>query len=262
MQHHGRVKSVFFRFLEKPRLAHASAVICTSELEKQHYIELGFPNRVGVVPNVVDTANICPRPEHFRVHHGLQHTFVFLFAGRLVGNKGVDLTLAAFAEIASAHPDTRLVIVGPSEDNSSGTLQQRVQELGLSDRVVFTGLLAGQDYWDALSGADVFVLNSYSENFGMAPAEALSLGVPVLLSDQVGIADLVTQYGAGWITPLQVGAISDAMSRVLTQRVILPETGRNGARLAHEHFSPQIVGTQWRQLLEGITHEQSQQSLL
>ena len=90
MQHHGRIKSVFFRFLEKPRLAHACTVICTSELEKRHYLELGFPDRVEIVPNVVDTANVCPRPDHFRAHYGLQDTFVFLFAGRLVENKGVN----------------------------------------------------------------------------------------------------------------------------------------------------------------------------
>jgi glycosyltransferase involved in cell wall biosynthesis len=261
-QHHGHIKSIFFRLLERPRLARASVVICTSELEKRYFLELGLKNRVEIIPNVVDTADIRPRPEHFRLHYDLQTAFVFLFAGRLVENKGIALTLAAFAAIASAHPDTRLVIVGPSEDHSRDTLQQRVQEMGLSGRVIFTGLLAGQDYWDALSGSDVFVLNSYSENFGMAPAEALSLGVPVLLSDQVGIADLVTQYNAGWITPLQVDAISATMSHILTQRASLRETGQNGVRLVGERFAPQVVGIQWRQLLEEIKHEQSPQSPL
>jgi len=61
------------------------------------------------------------------------------------------------------------------------------------------GMLTGEAYWDALAGSDLFVLNSYSENFGNVVTEALSVGTPVLISDQVGVKDLVTKYVQGWL---------------------------------------------------------------
>ena len=257
IKHHALIKYVFFHLFEKPRLAHAEAVICTSELEKRYFLEYGIKKRVEIISNVVDIGQIQPIPEHFRCRYGLQSAFVILFAGRLVENKGVHLTLAAFAQIADAYPDARLVIVGPSEDDSSIGLVHQVQKIGLTEHVLFTGLLTDQDYWDALAGSDLFVLNSYSENFGLTPAEAQALGVPVLISDQVGIGGLVLKYCSGWVTPLQVEIIAETMSLILANRENLGEIGQNGIRLAHDHFSLFQVGKQWKLLLDEIAIRRS-----
>jgi glycosyltransferase involved in cell wall biosynthesis len=125
----------------------------------------------------------------------------------------------------------------------------------LGDRVHFLGLLSGNDYWDALAGADLLVLNSYSENFAMAPAEALAIGIPVLLSDQVGIADLVFRYRAGVIVPLEVRATAEAMVAMLAEKNMLCEMGKNGVRLVHDQFSPDRVGKLFAAFLEDVVYE-------
>ncbi len=146
-------------------------------------------------------------------------------------------------------------MAGLFEDHSGQAAVQQVRDLNLGDRVHFLGLLSGGDYWDAVAGADVFVLNSYSENFALAPAEALAIGVPVLLSDRVGIADWVAQYHAGVIVPLGVAATAEAMTSMLANKDMLREMGRNGARLVQEQFSPDVVGRRFAGLLEDVVRE-------
>ncbi len=105
-------------------------------------------------------------------------------------------------------------------------------------------MLTGSDYWDAMAGADLFVLNSYSENFGNVVGEALSVGLPVLISDQVGIGDLVKQYSAGQITTLDPNDIAAKMIMMLSQSDKIKEMGRRGIKLVHENCTPDVVGRQ------------------
>lgn len=242
-RHHGR-KSLFMKIIERWRLATAKSVLCASDMEKKHYERWNLPGRVEVIPNIIDPIeiSISEARQRFRRCHNLDDQLVMLFAGRLVQNKGIHLTFEAFCSIVTRHPKAHLVIVGPPEDETSSLIQQQVRHRGLGDRVTFLGVLSGSDYWEAVVGADLFVLNSYSENFGLAPAEALSLGVPVLLSDQVGISDLVARYRAGVVTTLNVQAITEAMDMMIADRAALYQMGQNGMRLVQENFSPTVVG--------------------
>ncbi|MCL5995615.1 MAG: glycosyltransferase [Chloroflexi bacterium] len=253
---HRRRKQLFMQLVEGRRLSHASALLCSSEMEQNHFKQLGLPGKSYVISNIVrrvDTELVQAR-RMFRTQYHLEDAQVLLFAGRLVENKGLHLTLAAFAAVANQFPQARLVIVGPSEDKSSAVLKRQVHDSGLADRVLFVGTLSGNAYWQAIAGADMFVLNSYSENFGMAPAEALSLGKPVLLSDQVGIASLVQEYHAGMIAPLDLMAITQVMQEMLSDGAMLDQMGQNGMRLAREHFSSSVVGKRLADLFNSVIH--------
>ena len=204
--HHGKRKRLFMALSERKRLIKAEAIICSSAVEMHGFEGFDLPTKATVISNVVSPPHVevGAARKRFRARRGLENAQVLLFVGRLVRNKGAHLTLAAFAAIAPWFPQAHLVIVGPMEDHAySDSLRDQVRELNLEKRVIFLGTLSGDDYWDAIVGADLFVLNSYSENFGMAPAEALALGVPALL-DQVGIAELVSQYRVGMVTSLNV----------------------------------------------------------
>lgn len=119
-----------------------------------------------------------------------------LFLGRLHGKKGCDLLLKAFPQ-ALPSPDWRLVMAGP--DQSASAFQRLAAQAGFAERVEWTGLLSGDLKWGAFHAAEVFVLPSHQENFGMAVAEALACGVPVLLSNKVNIWREVVQDGAGFV---------------------------------------------------------------
>jgi len=125
-----------------------------------------------------------------------------LFLGRIHPKKGPDLLLDAFTSaIAQANPDLHLVMAGPDSGNWSDELHKRVEASGFGERVHWTGMLRGEPKWGAFAASEAFILTSHQENFGIAVAEALACGKPVLISDQVNIAAEIAADGAGLVEP-------------------------------------------------------------
>ena len=101
--------------------------------------------------------------------------------------KGCDLLIEAFARVASLDPTIQLVMAGPGEPPEwAEQLKQRTRELGLAERITWTGMLKGHAKWIACA-AEVFVLPTHQENFGIAITEALACGTPVLITCRVNI---------------------------------------------------------------------------
>jgi len=126
---------------------------------------------------------------------------VLLFLGRLHPKKGCDLLLRALAACAARAPDVHLMMAGPDQSGWRAALERLAAELGVAGRVSFPGLLRGEAKWCAFRSAEGFVLPSHQENFGIAVAEALGCGVPVLISDKVNIWREVREAGAGLVAP-------------------------------------------------------------
>jgi glycosyltransferase involved in cell wall biosynthesis len=132
--------------------------------------------------------SICPAVEGKRF---------LLFLGRIHRKKGCDLLIDAFAKVANSDPDLHLVIAGPDQQLWSGKLRQTVEAAKLTSRVHWPGMLKGDAKWGSLFASEAFVLPSHQENFGIAVAEALACGRPVLLADKVNIAEEIADDGAG-----------------------------------------------------------------
>lgn len=120
-----------------------------------------------------------------------------LFLGRIHPKKGCDLLIEAFAAIAGQDPALTLVLAGPDQVGWQSALEKQIERLGISGQVYWTGMLGGDLKWGALCAAEVFALASHQENFGVAVAEALACGLPVLLSDKVNIWREIEADGAG-----------------------------------------------------------------
>jgi glycosyltransferase involved in cell wall biosynthesis len=125
---------------------------------------------------------------------------LILFLGRLHEKKGCDLLIRAFAAVASSDSKLQLVMAGP-EQQDSAQWRDLANELGVAARIIWTGMLGGDLKWGALRAAEVFVLPSHQENFGIAVAEALACGIPVLISHQVNIWREIAGDGAGLVQP-------------------------------------------------------------
>lgn len=134
-----------------------------------------------------------------RVHPHLQDKRIVLFLSRLHKVKGCDLLLNAFAQAAGLDERLHLVMAGPDQTGWQTSLQGQARRLGIEQRVTWPGMLVGDLKWSAYQAADVFVLPSHSENFGVVVAEALACGLPVLISDKVNIWREVMDAGAGLI---------------------------------------------------------------
>jgi glycosyltransferase involved in cell wall biosynthesis len=135
---------------------------------------------------------VCPKARGRRL---------FLFLGRIHPKKGCDLLVDAFVKLAAREPDLDLVIAGPDPVNWRVELDARAKPAGVQNRIHWPGMLQGDAKWGAFYASEAFVLPSHQENFGIAVAEALACGTPVLLSDKVNTAPEIAYDGAGLMEP-------------------------------------------------------------
>jgi glycosyltransferase involved in cell wall biosynthesis len=154
---------------------------------------------------------------------------IFLFLGRLHPKKGCDLLIDAFCKLQPS--EVTLVLAGPDPVGWEKELRARVTDPNLSARIVFAGMLEGEMKDAAFACADVFILPSHQENFGMSVVESLANGVPVLISDRVNIWREIKADAAGYIEKDDLAGTTRLMERWLNtseeQRQVLRRNARN-----------------------------------
>ena len=124
-----------------------------------------------------------------------------IYLGRIHRKKGCDMLIRAFASVATRDPALDLVMAGPDQQGWSRELQALAEQAGVGGRIYWPGMLRGEAKWGAFFAGEAFVLPSHQENFGIAVAEALGCGRPVLLADKVNIAAEIAADGAGLMEP-------------------------------------------------------------
>jgi glycosyltransferase involved in cell wall biosynthesis len=239
------LKQMSFALIEKRLLGRAAVVQYTTEQERDEAAGLGFPHRQVVIPNPVEMAH--PGSEvrgQFRAQYPeLADRRIVLFLSRIDPKKGLDVLLPAFREVLRQDPRVALVIAGEGEPSLVERLHRMASELGIAASVFWPGFLSGTRRAAAFTDADIFVLPSYSENFGMAPVEAMGFGLPVVLTDQVGIHKEVSGARAGIVTPVSSEALASALLLVLREDGFRPQMSRNAIELA-ARYSVQTVTSQ------------------
>lgn len=186
-------RAVFFTCEEERRLARKSFWL-------YHCNEIVLT--LGTAAAVGEPAN--QRAQFIERFPGLAGRRCILFLGRIHEKKGCDLLVEAFARLigeATQQDDLHLVMAGPAEGEYAESLKQTVAGLGIESRVTWTGMLVDGVKWGALRAADVFILPSHQENFGIAVAEALACRLPVLISNKVNIWREIDADGAGLVEP-------------------------------------------------------------
>ena len=171
---------------------------------------------------------------HFLADHPeLQGKRILLFMGRIHPKKGCDLLLQAFARIFSHASEWHLLFVGPDQLGWQAELEDLAKSLNIAECVTWAGPRMGESKWGALAAAEVFALPSHQENFGIAVAEALACGKPVLISNKVNIWREIEQDGAG----LVYGDTLEGTAELLRQWAGLSAGDRAGyAERAHACF--------------------------
>jgi len=210
-------------------LRDAAAVIFTSEEERLLARKSFWLYRVREKVSPLGVENAAPpSPESkeklFERYPQLQNRRMLLFLGRLHPKKGCDILLDAFANAADT--SVSLMLAGPDQVGWQAELEKQAAVLGLTQRVVFPGMLQGEMKQAAFAVADAFILPSHQENFGMAVVEALAAGLPALISNRINIWREVDQDRAGYVE-------SDDFSgttRVLNRWIGAPGSVRDGMR--------------------------------
>lgn len=243
------LKRFYLALVERKNLADAAAIHFTVPKEEEEYREAGLPlGKSIVIPNAFE----LPREAHeasgaaFRERYRIQPSLkVVLAMGRINWKKGFDTLVPAFAKVAKEMPETRLVIAGNDEEGYVENVKALISNFKLEDRIIFTGHLNGIQKWNAFAASDVFTLPSYSENFGMAVVEAMAMGVPVVVSERVGVAPYVRKAGAGMVVRKEVGEVMRALIETLEDSARAKEMGTHGMHLAREEFSPEKVAREF-----------------
>ena len=157
---------------------------------------------------------------------GVRDRRFLLYLGRIHRKKGCDMLLDAFARVAAGDPGLDLVMAGPDQQGWAAELRKTAAQAGIGDRVHWPGMLRGEAKWGAFYAGEAFILPSHQENFGIAVAEAMGCGTPVLLADKVNIAEEIAADGAGLVEP----DTPDGTLRLLQRWLAMPEAERAGMR--------------------------------
>jgi len=164
-------------------------------------------------------------------HPEIRHKRCLLFLGRIHPKKGCDLLIKAFAKIATQQPDLQLIMAGPDSIGWQDTLMSLANTLGVSDRILWTGLLQGNTKWAALRASEAIILPSHQENFGLVLAESLACGRPALLSNQVNIWREISAQSAGLV---EVDSV-DGTERLLRRWLSLDISERAAMNVRARH---------------------------
>lgn len=207
MQHGSSIKKIFWPLVQQPSLTATSCFHATAESEYEDIRRLGFRQPVAIIPNGIDIPDL-PAKKRDKLR-------TLLFLGRIHSKKGLDLLLPAWKALQDRYPEWRLRIVGPDNGGYLAKMQRLADDLRLR-RVEFSGPLFGIDKHIAYRQADLYVLPTYSENFGMTVAEAMAAGTPAIVSKGAPWKGL-NDNGAGWwieigLDPL-VACLEDALGR-------------------------------------------------
>lgn len=152
----------------------------------------------------------------------LENRRYILFLSRIDPKKGCDLLIEAFAAVSAAHPDLDLVMAGPARPEYRAELERIARDRGVEARIHWPGMVSGDAKWGAFRGAEAFALTSHQENFGIAVAEALACGTPVLISNKINIWREIESAGAGLVGSDDIAGAS----RVVADYFSLPPEGR------------------------------------
>ena len=183
----------------------ADAIIVSTEEEKQDAVRLydAHPQKIKVIPAGVNLDTFKPVNQSIaRQRVGIHEKQVILYVGRIEPLKGIDVLLEA-AALLDRSDDIRVLIVGgsPGNDAELGRLKALTTELGIESMVTFTGAIKQNKLPDYYSAADVFVLPSHSESFGLAALEAMACGTPVVVSRVGGLKTFIDNGETGYLVP-------------------------------------------------------------
>lgn len=213
-------KCLYWPWGEYRVLRDAEAVFFTSE-EERLQARLSFkPYRCNEVVVSYGTADPEGDREKLRArflanYPELKGKRILLFLSRIHVKKGCDLLLEAFSSLADNYQDLHLVMAGPDQEGWQKELKDQAQHLNISERITWTGMLEGDQKWGAFAAAEVFILPSHQENFGIAVVEALACGIPVLISDKVNIWREIVAADAGFSAEDTVSGTKELLKRWL-----------------------------------------------
>jgi glycosyltransferase involved in cell wall biosynthesis len=249
MKNGHRKKTASLAWRVRDDINHAHAIHFTTQTEKDGAGNLNFVTPSIIEPNGINCEEFQPPTArgNFRRLLGIgENTILILFFSRIHPKKGLDLLIPAFSLLKeNTHLDVVLAIAGPGEADYVAEIHHLVENSGIGASVFFPGMLAGQQRIEALSDADLFVLPSYQENFGNAVVEALAVGTPVIISDQVNLHETVTRGKVGGVVPTDIRRLYEEMAKWINDDQLRRDAGARARPFVAAEFDWINIAKRW-----------------
>jgi glycosyltransferase involved in cell wall biosynthesis len=252
-------KWMYWPWAEYRVLRDAQAVLFTCEEERVLARKSFWLYRCNEAVVSYGTAETTGDPHQDRLeflshYPELRDKKLALFLGRIHPKKGCDLLIEAFARVVAPRLDWHLVIAGPDQVGWQKKLMHRAEELGITAQVTWTGMIGGVIKSGALRAAEVFVLPSHQENFGIVVAEALAAGTPALISNKVNIWREVLANGAGIVEDDTVAGTCAMLQSYLNATEDKKLSMRRSARVCFEQrFEIRQAAATLQRVLQNVT---------
>ena len=250
------IKKISYALSVKRMLMDANHVFFTTQVERKKLIDfLKIKVNAAIIPNIVkkqDFENLPARGK-FRTQFSIRpETIAILHFGRIAKIKGIEITLAAIKKLSDQGQDVCFIIAGGDEKGYITTIEKKIDALHLRDKVHFTGMLNREETKQIMVDSDIFVLSSYSENFGISAVEAMYCKLPVILANQVGIAEDVQNAQAGLVFDIAKEELSHSISFLIDKPPHLKGLADQGYQFASKNYDLPVVAAQIDDLLQSI----------
>lgn len=228
---------------QKKAIQRALCLHATAQMEADNIRALGFKTLIYIIPNGIDLQDV----KELKQYYG---TKKMVFLSRIHPKKGIELLVEAWRNCNT--DGWTLEIAGNGDENYIANLIETAQEL---KNVSFVGAKYGEAKWDFLRSADVMILPTHSENFGIVIAEALAVGVPVVTTKGTPWEDLET-YQCGWWINLSLSNLEKIITKAISTPIEeLESMGKKGRKLVAEKYEIKTVTKQIKDLYQKVLNE-------
>lgn len=244
------LKRLAMAVFDGPALRHAAAVHFTSTHERDEARLLGVNYNSIIIP-----LGIAVEPQADAIGKADCCTQRILFLSRIDPVKNLPVLLESVALLQPRFPKIELAIAGDGAPHYVQELKERARMLGIENRVSWVGYVDGAQKSEHFAGADIFVLPSYSENFGIAAAEAMLAGLPCVLSPGVAIAEPAAAENAVLVCEAKPQPLADALAGLLLDPDRRAHMGRSAQDYARTHFSTEAMAARLVALYADISKQ-------
>jgi glycosyltransferase involved in cell wall biosynthesis len=232
-------KEIYSNLIERPNLNHASYIHCTSREEAQNVNDFGIKTPKAVIPLGVNppTYMLGAKKQLHQQYNIPADVPIILFMSRIHPKKRLELLIQVLAELHDLQQQPfHLLIAGSGDSDYVESIRKMIAQQQLQSQITFTGFVIGKDKDLLLQGSDLFVLPTYSENFGIVLAEAMAVGLPIITTPGVHISIDIAQAQAGIIVDDAI-QLKTAIFQLLQSPQLRRELGENGQQLALQKYS-------------------------
>jgi glycosyltransferase involved in cell wall biosynthesis len=225
------LKKRFIHFICGKKLLASTFLHVSTEMELKESQAI-IPGWEGsVITNLVTlSSNTYTRP--------VNEIFTIGFLSRIDHKKGLEILLRALSKVAFPF---KLKIAGSGEESYVASLKAMSISLGISQHLEWVGWKNGNEKFDYLSGLDLFALTSHSENFAIVVIESLSVGTPVLISDQVGLCGYILKEDLGWVTSLELEQVVATLEKCVSEKAKSANIQSSAAVQIHNEYSDEVL---------------------